>query len=450
MEKNNKTNNGRWVTRTGELFSAISNMVLPNPKTGNLEIRNNGENWSNLVNTLFKIARGKENCFFNSSNAATGLKQIVTWTGGKMKELKYICPALPSYDRYFEPFVGGGSVFMGLNANEHYINDLSVDLISLYRYISTSDKDFMNYIRRIDGTWNAAKNFCESHKLFFTKQANDFRNGFLSEIEVRSNVSIFCEKIKNDVMAINEPFNDLPCILFRETIKFICKRIKTIKKFHIIDDHEIIENIETGVKSALFKNFCNLYNDNDIKKKNPQLHIALFLFLKQMVYAGMFRVNKKGEFNSPYGGIDKNKKCLIDKLNYYRSSPLINHFKHTHIYNLDFEDFLRETNPSENDFIFLDPPYDCVFSSYEGNEFNQEDHLRLANYLLNDCKAKWMMIIGKTDFIYNLYNRPGLYIHSYGKTYSCNFKNNFDRNITHLLITNYPVSLETETLLRAA
>lgn len=450
MVVNNKSFNDEWKMRSKELFTAFRNMIFPDPQTGNLEIRNNGDNWSNLVTSVFRIANVEGPILFNSSNAATGLKQIVTWTGGKMKELKYIYPALPSYDRYFEPFVGGGSVFMGINANEHYINDFSKDLITLYRFISTSDKLFMGLIKDIDTTWETSRNFCESHRDFFIKQTNDFRTGFISEMEMTKNISSFCEKVKDDVMAINEPFNDLPCILLKEIVKFICKRIKTIKKFNITDYQGIIENIETGVKSALFKNFCNLYNNKEIHKTKPQLHTALFLFLKQMVYSGLFRVNKKGEFNAPYGGIDKNRKCLIDKFNYYKSSTLINHFKNTHIYNLDFEDFLRETNPTENDFIFLDPPYDCVFSSYEGNEFNHNDHLRLANYLLNECRAKWMMIISKTDFIYNLYNRPGVYIHSYRKTYSCNVKNKFERNVTHLMITNYPVSLETETLLRAA
>jgi DNA adenine methylase len=39
----------------------------------------------------------------------------------------------------------------------------------------------------------------------------------------------------------------------------------------------------------------------------------------------------------------------------------------------------------------LDPPYDSEFSTYAKNEFNKDDQKRLANYLINDCPAKWMM-----------------------------------------------------------
>ncbi|MCM1029611.1 MAG: DNA adenine methylase [Pseudoflavonifractor sp.] len=72
---------------------------------------------------------------------------------------------------------------------------------------------------------------------------------------------------------------------------------------------------------------------------------------------------------------------------------------------MDFEEFLDVTDPGQDDFIFLDPPYDSEFSTYAQNAFTRDDQERLANYLLTKCRAKWMMIIKNTDFIYNLYNQ---------------------------------------------
>ena len=51
----------------------------------------------------------------------TGLQPIIKWPGGKEKELKYIIPNTPCFKRYIEPFVGGGSVFMGIDAKKYYI-----------------------------------------------------------------------------------------------------------------------------------------------------------------------------------------------------------------------------------------------------------------------------------------------------------------------------------------
>ena len=83
---------------------------------------------------------------------------------------------------------------------------------------------------------------------------------------------------------------------------------------------------------------------------------------------------------------------------------LENHLKKTTIYNADFEEFLKKSKPKKDDFLFLDPPYDTEFSTYDRNTFDKLDQQRLANYLIHECRANWMMIIKNTDFIYDLYS----------------------------------------------
>lgn len=86
----------------------------------------------------------------NRGNIASGLSPIVKWPGGKEKELKHIIPNAPRFERFFEPFVGGGSVFMGITAKEYYINDFSSELIEMYRSIATGDAVFFRYIEAMD------------------------------------------------------------------------------------------------------------------------------------------------------------------------------------------------------------------------------------------------------------------------------------------------------------
>ena len=50
-----------------------------------------------------------------------------------------------------------------------------------------------------------------------------------------------------------------------------------------------------------------------------------------------------------------------------------------------------------------------------------------------------MMVIGKTDFIYNLYNQEGIYIYCFDKKYDVNLKNRNERDTLHLMITNYKI-----------
>ena len=148
-------------------------------------------------------------------------------------------------------------------------------------------------------------------------------------------------------------------------------------------------------------------------------------------------INDKGEFNVPYGGISYNHKLMQSKVDYYHSPKLLEHFAKTTIENLDFLDFFRKHNPTEKDFVFLDPPYDTEFSTYAQNEFTQADQKRLADYLCEECKAKWQLVIKYTPFIYSLYDRKGIIIQKFDKKYLVSFMNRNDKDVEHLIITNY-------------
>lgn len=206
---------------------------------------------------------------------------------------------------------------------------------------------------------------------------------------------------------------------------------------HILPEADLWDNIETAIKSAVYMNYRHIYNDKKYTETNKALHSGLFFFLRNYAYSGMFRYSSKGEFNVPYGGIAYNSKLLEKKIKYYQSTDLLEHFSNTHIYNLDFEAFLREAKPRANDFVFLDPPYDSEFNTYAQNAFTKADQERLARYLTNECAAKWMLIIKNTDFIYNLYNRAGVNIQSFDKKYQVSFMNRNNKEVTHLIITNY-------------
>lgn len=376
-------------------------------------------------------------------NVRANLSPVLKWPGGKEKELRYILPNLPNnINNYFEPFVGGGSVYTAMSANHYYINDLSEELMSLYQDIKTGNNDFFNYAECIDRSWENAHLFYERHK-----DLNDlyisFRNEEINEDELKKSINSFCQnnntEINNIVSAIFDMKRD---VLFSELAKNLFRkmiRMNSLEKTrHKLSELEIDDNIETAVKSSLYMYYRCIYNTHDIFEKRPEMLTSLFLFLRNYAYSGMFRFNGKGEFNVPYGGMAYNSKYMKKKLDYYHSEPLKRHLEHTSIYNCDFEDFLKKTDPQENDFIFLDPPYDSDFSTYDKNVFNHEDHQRLANFLLKETKAKWMMIIKYTDFIYNLYkDKEGVNINAFEKKYLVSFMNRNDKKATHLLITNY-------------
>lgn len=177
---------------------------------------------------------------------------------------------------------------------------------------------------------------------------------------------------------------------------------------------------------VLYYKLRDMYNNIIPKKYSDAL---LYYFINKTSYSGMIRYNSKGEFNVPFGRY----KNINTKLITEQHSALL---QRSELYNRDYSEIFNMSQ--QNDFMFLDPPYDCVFSDY-GNEeyrngFNEYSHRQLAQDFRNlGCMA--LMVIGKTPLIEELYN--GMIVGDYGKQYSVNIRNRFKAGSTHLIITNY-------------
>ncbi len=373
------------------------------------------------------------------------LSPILKWAGGKEQELKYILPNLPptKFTDYYEPFVGGGSVYTAIQANKYYINDKSDELITLYRSFTNSDRQlFFEALDEIIHNWDLLTIVIQKNSDFFVSTYKNYSTDKIDDNKLKDILFEF-------ILTHSEQFNGMFSSIFNFNIENFIKEIKInlirkIKRMKelekqkaLLPDNDITDNIETALKSAFYMHFRHIYNNTKKYKINNAFKSAVFLFIRNFAYSGMFRYNTKGEFNVPYGGIAYNRKNFQKKVDYLKTKELKFLLDNTIIENEDFEVFFEKHSPQKNDFIFLDPPYDSEFSTYAKNEFTRKDQERLANYLIKKCKAKWMMIIKNTDFIFDLYNNKGLNIQSFEKTYLVSFMNRNDKNVEHLLITNY-------------
>jgi len=372
------------------------------------------------------------------------LSPILKWAGGKEQELKYIIPNTPKDIRnYFEPFVGGGAVYTAIQSENYFINDKSIELISLYKNIGGDKRvDFFNAIDEIIHNWDLLTKVVETNYQFFIDTYKSYSKNEITEEKMRQ--TIFGFIITNSIQfngMFSETFNfntanflnELRVNLFRKIRRM--KVLETLKQS--LPDLDIRDNIETALKSAFYMHFRHIYNHEVKYQVSEQVRAAIFLFIRNFAYSGMFRYNSNGHFNVPYGGIGYNRKNFKKKVDYLKSIELSDLLGATTIENLDFEEFLTKYQPSTRDFIFLDPPYDSEFSTYVKNEFNKNDQIRLANYLLNKCQCKWMLVIKNTPLMTKLYLDKGLNVFSFDKTYLVSFMNRNNKEAEHLMITNY-------------
>ncbi len=79
------------------------------------------------------------------------MNPIVKWAGGKRQILNELIKRMPQkYNKYFEPFIGGGALFLSIAPKEAYISDLNEELLNVYRCLSDKDlfdkfKNQLNY-----------------------------------------------------------------------------------------------------------------------------------------------------------------------------------------------------------------------------------------------------------------------------------------------------------------
>ena len=102
---------------------------------------------------------------------------IVKWVGGKRQLMFELLKNMPkNYNRYFEPFIGGGALFFELQPDNAYISDMNEELINLYKVVRDNvdelvadlqkhdiSKDYFMEIRNIDRT-DEYKNWSEVKK----------------------------------------------------------------------------------------------------------------------------------------------------------------------------------------------------------------------------------------------------------------------------------------------
>lgn len=243
----------------------------------------------------------------NEYNVPTFLK----WPGGKRK----IIPALekyfpPSIKRYFEPFLGGGSVFFYIkqkyNPAYSLISDINRDLINVY-------------------------------------------------LDVRDNPDALIEQLKK-------------------------LKKNNSKEFYYLTRESFNKGKLKGIKRS-----------------------AVFIYLNKTCFNGIYRVNRKNEFNVPYGKIHN--PGIFDEEIIHLASKLLN--DKVDIRHMDYRELSGLIK--KGDFIYLDPCYDPIkktsFLHYTPDRFSISDRNNLHSFLLLLKEKRASIVLSNNDLpqIHSLY-----------------------------------------------
>lgn len=131
---------------------------------------------------------------------------------------------------------------------------------------------------------------------------------------------------------------------------------------------------------------------------------ARFIYLNRVCYNGLYRVNRRGQFNVPFGRHRNPKVCDADNLRAVHAA-----LQGVTLLCADFDVCLARAEPG--DLVYLDPPYHPLsatahFTSYTSNSFGVEDQKRLAHLFreLDRRGCRVMLSNSHTELVRELYD----------------------------------------------
>lgn len=200
-----------------------------------------------------------------------------------------------------------------------------------------------------------------------------------------------------------------------------------------IQIRDSLPNIITRLKKLKYSKTIYMKMRTLIPKNHVERAVR-FIYLNRTCWNGLYRENRNGEFNVPFGRYSNPTIC--DEQNLVAASRLLQKKK---IICSDFQNVIKKAN--RGDFVYLDPPYttkgDSNFLEYNAKLFSWEDQKRLARgaHILNKRKCLVMVTNVNKPVIRKLYK--GFSIMTVCRTSLIAGQNENRGKVRELLITNF-------------
>lgn len=290
------------------------------------------------------------------------MKPFIIWVGGKTRSRKKIIESFPEdFNKYYEPFIGGGSIFMELGHPNAHLTDVNPQLINCYKKVKTQPKKFVLEINKTLDAYNR-KRTLESKKKYYNQLRKEYNEYILKKPTFRSAV--------------------------------------------------------------------------------------LFVFLGRAGFNGLYRVNKKGIYNTPFGQHMTLRKLCYNKKNPGNCIDIYELHKYLNKPNVkieqgDYMDILKLVK--KKDLVYLDPPYFPIkamktnFTSYVTGSWGLDEHMRFFDFIRKLTKKGCYVVMSNNNspFLKKQLPKPQ-YNYSYIETLrSIGAKASVKKNIKEILIKNY-------------
>ena len=217
--------------------------------------------------------------------------------------------------------------------------------------------------------------------------------------------------------------------------------------YHVIRDKvdALVEDLKKHRNEAgYFYKIRGLDRMPEYEELTPVQRASRLIYLNKTCYNGLFRVNKSGEFNAPFGRY-KNPN-IVNEIVLRAVSKYLNECD-IQFLNADFEEAVAGS--SRTSFIYFDPPYYPIsdssnFTGYTLDGFTKEDQIRLKHLCdrLDKKGVRWLLSNSAAPFIIDLYNSPQYHVDFVSANRMINSKADGRGEIQEVLVRNYEIKTD--------
>lgn len=195
-----------------------------------------------------------------------------------------------------------------------------------------------------------------------------------------------------------EKYPNLKSVVYNDFNKVNANLFACVQRYK--EFYEYIKDIPAQERDRFEKYQKSAFEDFDFDPDNPDFQKGLeYIYTVTQVFSGIRPetsnyVDLKGKYNSKFNS-------FRNKLN---NPKFFKHFdKITHVRNGDFDDVIKEFD-SPTTYFYLDPPYWKTEDYYSNQDFDREDHERLAESLSN-IEGKFSLSYYPFDLLNEMYDK---------------------------------------------
>lgn len=352
---------------------------------------------------------------------------ILNWTSNRLIDTEKLIPLMPSFERYIEPFVGGGQFFSALHSQTTaLLNDIDPFIIAFYKELQNQTSPLKQEIETLIADWETIEQFFMFIKADMEMVTSDLTEQIITIQDV--------PYMLRTIFALNmhqpnfESLFDLKNIIDSDKLieLLIQSCIAQLKKNRCRNFDPITD---TTIKNGYFNHLRYLNNNWDnYKKVANKKRLAIWYFVNLLSDSNRISYNNIEKVTLPFPKSAPTTKEIKFEIERMFSIDIKERFSKVTFSNKDYALFIDKLNLTPEDFVFFDPPFNAKYLHYEHNAFNTKEYNELAKVIAK-IPSKWMLLIKKSEFNEDLYKDQPIFIQQAPTV------NSVEKNM--LLVTNY-------------